>query len=76
MRAARPDVPTSKRDGARALYLHVPDAQTVFLVTVYPKSQADSVSAAGKRVLRQWAAELKAYEPIRPRRELRTRGGI
>ncbi|MEO9225855.1 MAG: hypothetical protein ABI328_05710 [Gemmatimonadaceae bacterium] len=76
MRAPRPDVPTSKRDGARVLYLHVPDAQTIFLVTVYAKSQADSVSPAGKRVLHQWAAELKAYKLIRPRRKPRTRGGL
>ena len=74
MRAARPDTPGGKSDGARIIYLHVPLARMVFLQTVYPKSQTDAVSAAGKQVLRSWAAEYKAYAIVR-RRTVRKHNG-
>jgi hypothetical protein len=67
MRVARPDTPGGKSDGARVIYLHVPLARMAFLQTVYPKSQTDTVSAAGKQVLHSWAAEYKAYRTVRRR---------
>lgn len=65
MRVARPDTPGGKSDGARVIYLHVPLTRMAFLQTVYPKSQTDTISAAGKQVLRSWAAEYKAYRIAR-----------
>lgn len=64
MRAARPDVPTGKRDGARVIYLHVPTGQIAFITTVYAKSQSDNLSERGKSALRLLAELLKEYKPL------------
>ena len=40
-----------KSGGARVLYVYVEARARVFLLLAYPKSVADNVSAAGKKVL-------------------------
>lgn len=47
-----------KRGGARAIYLYVPHAETIYLLLAYGKSQSSDLSEAGKRLMRQIAADL------------------
>ena len=57
-----------KRGGARVIYLHVPEAHVVYLITVYGKDQKDDLSPADKRLYRQLAQILKRQ--ARPAPEL------
>ncbi len=48
-----------KRGGARIIYLHVPEANWIFFLDVYDKSEKDDLSAAEKKVLRELAVHFK-----------------
>lgn len=48
-----------KRGGLRIIYLQVPEAQTIVLVTVYGKDEQDTISHGEKKQLATLAAELK-----------------
>ena|ERR1035437_5153615 len=49
-----------KRGGYRVLYLDLPDRQETFLITFYGKDEADDLSTAGKKVIAQIVAAIKA----------------
>jgi hypothetical protein len=49
-----------KRGGARVIYLHVPEADWVFLLDGYDKGEKDDLSPAEKKALVKLVAELKA----------------
>jgi hypothetical protein len=49
-----------KRGGIRVIYLNIPEAERIDLLTVYGKDEKDDLSAAEKRVLRKLVAELRA----------------
>jgi hypothetical protein len=47
-----------KRGGTRVIYLSIPEAERIDLLTVYGKDEKDDLSAAEKSALRKLAAEL------------------
>ena len=47
-----------KRGGARVLYHYVSHMATVFLIAVYAKNQASTLSESGKRVIKKLTAIL------------------
>lgn len=59
LRIADPGRGKGKRGGARVVYLHVPDAGVIYLITVYGKDQKDDLSPGDKRLYRQLTAILK-----------------
>lgn len=59
VRIADPIRGKGKRSGARVIYLHVPDASVIHLITVYGKDQKDDLSPADKKLYRQLVATLK-----------------
>jgi len=48
-----------KSAGARAIYLHLPESQTVVFIALYTKSEKADISPAEKKALREIAARLK-----------------
>ena len=48
-----------KRGGSRVIYLHIPEANWIFLLAGYSKGEKDDLSVAQKRTLRRLAAVLK-----------------
>lgn len=48
-----------KRGGARVIYLHIPEADWVFLLDIYSKGAKEDLNAAEKRVLKRLAQDLK-----------------
>lgn len=48
-----------KRGGARVIYYYATSAGRLFLLLAYPKSDADSLSDAGKKALKTLIAELE-----------------
>jgi len=46
--------------GARRLYLHLPDQNVIYLLYVFTKGDADNLSVAGKRAIRDLARQIKA----------------
>jgi|SRR6266404_749764 len=48
-----------KRGGARVVYLHVPEADWIYLLDIYGKDEKDDLSAAEKKVLKSLAEEFK-----------------
>jgi hypothetical protein len=56
IRLADPKRKKGKRGGARVIYLHVPEADWIFLIDVYGKDEKDDLSANEKRELRRLAA--------------------
>jgi len=59
LRVADPRRGKGKRGGARVIYLHVEEANVIFLVTVYGKNQKDDLSADDKTLYRRFAQVLK-----------------
>ena len=56
-----------KRGGVRVIYLHVPEANLIYLITVYGKDQKDDLSPGDKKLYRQLAQVLKQQAPRAPR---------
>lgn len=46
--------------GARVLYLHLPNRKLIYLLTLFTKGDAENISAAGKKTIRQLAEQIKA----------------
>jgi hypothetical protein len=59
MRVGRPSRQQGKRGGARVIYLHVPEANWIFLLDIYGKDQKEDLSAAEKKVLKRLAEEFR-----------------
>jgi len=59
LRIADPRRGKGKRGGARVIYLHVPEANVIFLITVYGKNQKDDLSADDKKLYRHLVQILK-----------------
>ena len=49
-----------KSGGVRVIYLDIPEAETLYLMLAYPKSEKDSLSDAEKNQLKLIAADIKA----------------
>src|SRR5262249_51310404 len=58
IRLADPRRQKGKRGGARVIYLHVPEADWIFLLDGYGKEEKEDLSAAEKKVLKQLAEQL------------------
>jgi hypothetical protein len=67
LRIADPRRGKGKRGGARVIYLHLPEAGVIYLITVYGKDQQDDLSADDKKLYRQLAAILKRQSRRRQR---------
>jgi len=48
-----------KRDGFRVIYLHIPEAQRIYFVTIYGKDEQDDLDADQKRQLRAIAEQTR-----------------
>lgn len=60
-----------KRGGARVVYLDIPEAHRIDLVTVYGKDEQDDLTFEQKRVLSQLAKEARAEAMASHRRGIR-----
>jgi mRNA-degrading endonuclease RelE of RelBE toxin-antitoxin system len=59
LRSADPKWGKGKRGGIRVIYLHVPEANVIYLITVYRKDQKDDLSGEERRLYRQLVQVLK-----------------
>jgi len=59
IRVADPRRGKGKRGGVRVVYLHVPEADRVYLITIYGKDQKDDLSAEDKKLYRKLVQLLK-----------------
>jgi hypothetical protein len=59
VRLADPKRGKGKRGGARVLYLHVSEADWIFLIDVYDKNDKEDLSAQEKKVLRALTEQLR-----------------
>jgi len=60
VRKARMALPgRGKSGGARVVYLYLQDRDTIYLIYVFTKGDADNLSAAGKKAVRELAQEIK-----------------
>ncbi len=60
MRKIRVRLPgRGKSGGARAIYLHVPDADTIVLITIYTKAEKTDLTPKEKKIMRLLSAEIK-----------------
>jgi hypothetical protein len=59
IRIADPKRGKGKRGGARAIYLHVPEAKRFYMLDVYGKDEKDDLSPDEKKELRELAEQLK-----------------
>jgi hypothetical protein len=48
-----------KRGGARVIYLHVPEANVIFVMDIYGKGEQEDLSANQKKVLKALAEQYK-----------------
>jgi hypothetical protein len=48
-----------KRGGARAIYLHVPQAKRFYMLDIYGKDEKDDLSTDEKKLLRKLSEQLK-----------------
>jgi hypothetical protein len=68
-RLADPRRGKGKRGGARVIYLHVAEANRIYLITIYGKDQQDDLSAGDKKLFRQLVQILKAQSQPPRRRD-------
>src|SRR3990167_1819724 len=59
LRISDPTRGKGTRGGLRVLFLDLPHREVTYLLYVYGKDEAEDISAAGKKVIREMAAELK-----------------
>lgn len=45
--------------GARVIYLHIPDRDLIYLLTLFTKGNAANLSAEGKKAVRKLAEQIK-----------------
>jgi hypothetical protein len=55
LRIADPDRGKGKRGGARVIYLHVPEANVIYLMDVYAKGEQEDLTSDQKKFLRTLA---------------------
>jgi hypothetical protein len=60
VRLAIPRRGRGRRGGARVIYLHVPEADWIFLLDVYGKEEKEDLRPAEKKVLKQLVNQLMA----------------
>ena len=60
MRVADPRRGKGKRGGVRVIYLHVPEADVIFLMDVYGKDEQEDLTADQKKILKGLAQSFKA----------------
>jgi hypothetical protein len=58
-RLADPKRGKGKRGGARIIYLHVPEADRIFLLDIYDKDEQDDLGPADRKVLTALATEYR-----------------
>jgi hypothetical protein len=49
-----------KRGGARVIYLNIPEANRIYMLTVYGKDEQEDLTSDQKKVLRAIAEEVRA----------------
>lgn len=60
VRKARMALPgRGKSGGARVVYLYLPNRDLIYLIYVFTKGDADNLSAAGKKAIRELAQQIK-----------------
>jgi hypothetical protein len=59
LRITDPGRGKGKRGGARVIYLHAPEANVFYLITVYSKDQNDDLSGEERRLYRRLVQVLK-----------------
>jgi hypothetical protein len=60
VRKARLALPgRGKRGGARVVYLYPENRDTIYLIYIFTKGEADNLSAAGKTAVRELAQQIK-----------------
>jgi hypothetical protein len=59
VRVADPSRGKGKRGGARVIYLNIPEAERIDLITIYGKDEKDDLHENEKKVLRKLVAELR-----------------
>ena len=59
LRIADPKRHKGKRGGARVIYLHIPEVDQFLMLDIYGKGEADDLTPAEKKDLRQLAREYK-----------------
>jgi hypothetical protein len=59
-RIADPKRGKGKRGGARIIYLHVPEADWIYLLDIYDKDERADLSPDEKKILAELAEQLKA----------------
>lgn len=57
-----------KRGGCRVAYLHVPEAECIYFVTIYSKDEQDDLTSEQKRILKAIAEQTKAVLRRKPRK--------
>ena len=57
---AFPSAGIGKSGGARVIYLHIKELQTIILVTLYAKSKKSDLSRAEENELRLLAAQIRS----------------
>ena len=57
---AFPSVGIGKSGGARVIYLHIKELQTIILVTLYAKAKKSNLSRAEENELRLLAAQIRS----------------
>ena len=55
-----------KRDGARVIYLHLPELPCIVFVYLYAKARKTDLTADEKDALRSVATDLKAHQRLIP----------
>jgi len=59
LRIADPKRQKGKRGGARDIYLHIPEADQFLMLDIYGKNEAEDLTPAEKKSLRELAREYK-----------------
>ena len=67
VRFSDPSRGKGKRGGVRVIYLHIPEAARIDLMTIYGKDEKDDLSEKEKKVLRALALQARA-EALEKRR--------
>jgi hypothetical protein len=74
LRVGDPSRGQGKRGGARVIYLHVPEADVIFLMDVYGKGEKEDLSVFEKSILKRLAGHYK-LEAQQWARGIRTKAG-
>jgi hypothetical protein len=59
LRIAHPNRRKGKRGGARVIYLHVPEANIIFMLDIYGKDEQDDLDTTQKKNLKELARQYK-----------------